>query len=77
MTEKKFLLRTNEEVLQRSCSTRSHQSGEKKMLIKSVPKAFICIAVPVGDEIRRWRNKEMSELRQYEEKYERNWKNRG
>lgn len=70
--EKTILLLTNEEMVQRSCSVRTHLSGEKKSLRNMMPKEFIGIAVQVNIAIHRSCSKELSELRQYEEECERN-----
>lgn len=61
-------------MLKRSGPTRSHWSGKKKKWINSVPNEFIGTAVQVQDAIHRRYSKEMSELRQYSEEIERNWK---
>lgn len=76
-TENAFLLQISEKMLLQSCEMKSHTSVKKKMLISSVP-GLIGVAVQMEDATHSWWwSKEGSELKQYEERNERNWKNRG
>lgn len=58
---------TNEEMSQPSYSKRSHSSGEKKILINTVPNKFVVVAMQTEDANSKWYSKEVCELRQYEE----------
>lgn len=62
-TEKTFLWQMNGGMLQKSCTTKSHPSEEKKTFIISVPYKFIFIAVLLEDMIHGWCSEEVYELR--------------